>query len=101
MFAAVVPAGRLLRSNWNSPVLPGALDGPSGPTAMVPRADGRSQGDRRAGEKRLEAAAHAGLRELGRRGAGTIGVDGIGRGPCRRTSKQGGAVRQLRYEQPR
>src|ERR1017187_1369195 len=37
MFAAVVPAGRLLRSNWNSPVLPGALDAPNGPTAMVPR----------------------------------------------------------------
>src|ERR1017187_1370991 len=37
MFAAVVPAGRLPRSNWNSPVLPGALDAPNGPTAMVPR----------------------------------------------------------------
>src|ERR1017187_1257057 len=37
MFAAVVPGGRLLRSNWNSPVLPGALDAPNGPTAMVPR----------------------------------------------------------------
>src|ERR1039457_6167746 len=37
MFAAVVPAGRLLRSNWNSPVLPGALDAPKGPTAMVPK----------------------------------------------------------------
>src|ERR1017187_6869729 len=37
MFAAVVPAGRLLRSNWISPVLPGALDAPKGPTGMVPR----------------------------------------------------------------
>src|ERR1022692_965058 len=37
MFAAVVPAGKLLRSNWNSPVLPGALDAPKGPTAMVPK----------------------------------------------------------------
>src|ERR1017187_4776048 len=37
MFAAAVPAGRLLRSNWISPVLPGALDAPKGPTGMVPR----------------------------------------------------------------
>src|ERR1035438_6185433 len=37
MFAPVVPAGRLLRSNWKSPVLPGALDAPNGPTEMVPR----------------------------------------------------------------
>ena len=72
-----------------------------GSTGRPSRVDGRGEGDRPIAQGGLAAAAHLGVRELGRRGAGPAGLHRMGRNARRRTQGQGGAVHQLRHQRPR
>ena len=65
------------------------------------RDDGGGEGDRRPREERLEAQAHARVSELGRRGAVSDRLDGVGGDPRGRAEGQGAPLRQHRRERAR
>ena len=87
----------IIRGNHHDGWVFGATDPLAGQVALM--AEAKAIGT--IGQGRLAAAPHLGLCQLGRRGAGTAGLDRMGRAACRRTQGQGGAVRQFRYQWPR
>ena len=62
------------------------------------RLDGGSQGDRQIGAARLAAAPYLGVRQLGWRRAGLVGLHGMGRTACCRTESESRALRQFRHQ---
>ena len=88
----------ILRGNHHDAWVHGASDPISGMVALLEEA--RAIGA--AGEEPVAPAAHAGLRGLGRRGAGPARIDRMGRGRMPRScSEQGRRLHQLRLERPR
>ena len=71
-----------------------------GPAVGPDRHAGGGQGHRRPGPDRLAAKADHRLRQLGRRGAGPAWIDRMGGDARGRTGRQGGALRQFRFQWP-
>src|SRR6185437_9012431 len=87
----------VIRANHRDGWVFGAWDPLSGQAAMLEEA--RSIGA--LAKTGWKPKAHHRLCQLGRRGAGSAGLQRVGRGACRRAARQGPALRELRQQHPR
>ncbi len=87
----------VIRGNHHDAWVNGATDPVSGMVAVMEEA----RADRRAGQDRLAAEAHPGLRRLGRRGAGPSRLGRVGGDPRRPAAQARRGLHQLRQQRPR